>query len=49
MAAPGIYAGALLYKGYGDIFIIANTLPYLIALAATFIHFRQNKNFTLPS
>jgi hypothetical protein len=49
MSAPGIYAGALLYKGYGDIFIIANTLPYLIALAATYIHFRQNKNFTLPS
>jgi hypothetical protein len=49
MGAPGIYAGALLYKGYGDIFIIANTLPYLIALAATYIHFRQNKNFTLPS
>jgi hypothetical protein len=49
MAAPGIYAGALLYKGHGDIFIIANNLPYLIALAATYIHFRQNKNFTLPS
>lgn len=49
IGAPGIYAAALLYKSFGDIFVIANTLPYLIALAANFIHFRQKKSFTLPS
>lgn len=48
MGAPAVYAGALLYKSFGDVFVLANTLPYLIALTATFIHFRQNKNYMPP-